>query len=114
METIDEMDRWVQEHGLNAFHQAMLPGGAFSANHKHLGAAWLNVQSAKAHGEAERAESALRLRGLLAAEQSALDTKRAADAAVDSARTARLAVWVSVAALFLAAWPFIDLVLRQR
>lgn len=114
METIGDMDRWVQEHGLDAFHEAMLPGGAFAAHHKHLGAAWMQVQSAKAVGETGRAEAALKLRGLLAAEQTALEAKRAADAAVDSARTARIAIWVSVAALFLAAWPFIDLVLRQR
>jgi hypothetical protein len=93
MKTLAEMNEWVEVNGLNAFEEAMLPGGAFSSDHKYLGAARRQGETAKKADATNKETRALSVRAVKAAEGSAL--------------WAKWSILVALAALAVAAWPYV-------
>ena len=113
MESLDDMEKWAATNGgVKAVRDGLAPGGHFTLVHKHLASAWLRQKNEEeaARDQAERLD--LDKRAVIANESAAAEAKRSADAAVDSAKSARLALCVSLAALFVAAWPAFDLLKR--
>lgn len=102
METLEEVTAWVAANGMEALIAGQMPGGAFAGKTKYVVAAWLQIDAeqkavAKAAVDDARAE-----RMTKAAEVAALQAKRSAD-------FARLSIPISLAALFVAAWPAFQL-----
>ena len=113
MESLDDMEKWAAANGgADAVRAGLAPGGHFILENKHLASAWLRQKNEEATARKQAERFDLDTRAVIANEIAAAETKRAADAAVDSAKSARLALWISLAALFVAAWPAFDLLKR--
>lgn len=96
MESLDEMEQWAAANGgVEAVRAGLAPGGQFNLENKRLASAWLQRKNEEAEARKQFERLSLETRGVIANEIAAAEAKRAADAAVDSAKSARLAVWIS-------------------
>ena len=113
MESLDDMEKWAAANGgVEAVRAGLAPGGHFNLENKRLGSTWLQQKNEEATAREQAERFDLDTRAVIANEIAAAEAKRAADAAVDSAKSAKLAVWISLAALLVAAWPAFDLLKR--
>ena len=71
MESLEEMDRWVEANGIDALRAGLEPDGVFNLQGKRFASAWLprHAQTEQTRRQAEEVE--LNRRGVLAAEQAA-------------------------------------------
>jgi hypothetical protein len=122
-QTLDDVDAYVAENGVDALHKLMEPG-RLRPERRMLVAAWIDrqdrvVQRAHAAEEREAArqtreaqeahaaeERALLRRSTGAAEQSARAAEASAKHAAASVRWAALAALIALGALFFSAWPY--------
>lgn len=113
MESLDDMEKWAAANGgVEAVRAGLAPGGHFNLENKRFASAWLQQKNEEAIARTQAERFDLDKRAVIANESAAAEAKRSADAAVDSAKSARLALWISLAALFVAAWPAFDLLKR--
>ena len=113
METLDDMEKWAAVNGgVDAVRAGLAPGGDFNLENKRLASVWLQRRNDDGAARRQAAQLDLETRDVIANENAAAEAKRSADAAIDSARSAKLAVWISLGALFVAAWPAFDLLKR--
>lgn len=113
MESLDDMEKWAAVNGgVDAVRAGLAPGGVFNLEHQRLASVWLQRRNDDEAARRQATQLDLETRAVIANESAAAEAKRSADAAIDSARSARLAAWISLAALFVAAWPAFDLLRR--
>ena len=88
------VQEWVAAHSIDELHAALLPGSRFSMSNREYGSAWLRQQTED---------------GKVAREDEAHEFMRRQTAAAErTSRVAWLSMWISLAALFVAAWPAFD------
>jgi len=100
METLKEMDEWVAKNGLEAFHVASAPGGAFAGKTKYTASAWWALRKDQAAAASRAASDELALRAVLAAERGASASRGALIVSIGAALIALAALVVSAAPLF--------------
>ena len=122
-QTMEDVEAWVVARGLDGEGQLRdaISEGRVAGRNAAFANAWLARQDTALGASAsvierERMErntvsaegsAAATVKAANAAVESALEAKRSADAAMQSVKWARIAAAISLAALFLAAWPLI-------
>jgi hypothetical protein len=93
-----DVSEWVDVHSVEELRDAVATPGRFNHKNREYASAWLNKQTED---------------GKIAREEEAHGFMRRQTAAAErAARIAWLSMWISLAALFIAAWPAFDLAKR--